>query len=117
MSEHPLIRMILIAMCSRSSTTSSAPSAARTPQRTSVLRRECGAYVRRPGGWLARPTREGYRVVCRPRRMPRGAALAAHIGGEFPAQGTTHLRVVPPVQWRLNLPDLSGAWNQPERRH
>jgi hypothetical protein len=27
------------------------------------------------------------------------------------------LRVVTPVQWRLNVADLSGAWNQPERRH
>jgi hypothetical protein len=27
------------------------------------------------------------------------------------------LRVLPPVQRRLNVPDLSGAWNQPERRH
>ena len=41
----------------------------------SVLHRECGAYVRRPGGWLARPTREAYRVVFRPRRTPRGACL------------------------------------------
>jgi hypothetical protein len=30
---------------------------------------------RRSGAWIARPTREGYRVVCRPRRTPRGACL------------------------------------------
>ena len=30
---------------------------------------------RRSGACIARPTREGYRVVCRPRRTPRGACL------------------------------------------
>jgi len=29
----------------------------------------------------------------------------------------TPSRVIPPVQWRLHVSDLSGAWNQPERRH
>src|SRR5215211_3950648 len=32
---------------------------------------------RRSGACIARPTREGYQVVCRPRRTPRGACLAA----------------------------------------
>ena len=30
---------------------------------------------RRSGACIARPTREGYRVVCRPRRTPRGACM------------------------------------------
>ena len=56
---------------------------------TSVLRQECGAYVRRPRGRLARPTREGYRVVCRPRRTSPGAAWAVHIAGRFLARALT----------------------------
>ena len=42
---------------------------------TSVVEPKFLCGWRRPGACIARPTREGYRVVCRPRRTPRGACL------------------------------------------
>src|SRR6476646_9274189 len=41
----------------------------------SVVESEFLCAWRRSGACIARPTREGYRVVCRPRRTPRGACL------------------------------------------
>src|SRR4249919_1640702 len=42
---------------------------------TSVVSPEFLCGWRRSGACIARPTREGYRVVCRPRRTPRGTYL------------------------------------------
>jgi integrase len=45
--------------------------------RTSALEGKFLDAWRRSGACIARPTREEYRVVCRPRRTPRGACLGA----------------------------------------
>jgi hypothetical protein len=45
------------------------------PPRPSVVEPKFLCGWRRAGACIARPTREGYRVVCRPRRTPRGACL------------------------------------------
>src|SRR5215207_6607154 len=44
-------------------------------RQSSVVSPECLYVWRRSGACIARPTREGYRVVCRPRRTSRGACL------------------------------------------
>ena len=47
----------------------------RCGSQTSVVSPKFLCGWRRSGACIARPTREGYRVVCRPRRTPRGACL------------------------------------------
>jgi hypothetical protein len=46
------------------------------------------------------------------RRRPGGAHR-----WRIPSGGHHSSRVVPPVQRRLHVPDLSGTWDQPEGRH
>jgi hypothetical protein len=50
------------------------------------------------------PTREGYRVVCRPRRTQRGAAWAAEICAGFLAQGTNA------AEWVVQVTTVRERW-------
>ena len=71
----------------------SSPRSARKPQCRSRLRSSAPKLKfldarRRSGACIARPTREGYRVVTRPRRTPRGACLGGVRRQETSASGT-----------------------------
>jgi len=61
---------------------------------TSALEGKFLGAWRRSGAYIARPTREGYRVVSRPRRTPRGACRGAAKRQEISLPGH-YLRISP----------------------